>query len=181
MFIDRTHFWWVVISCMVALLAAVFYLALPAAATANVWAGLPFSLSGTGLAVFCGLLLVRNKLLRIRHGVRWRILRSSVWEKGHIYLGLLSCLALHFHAGFRAGGPLTSVLLIVLWAILISGLVGLLFRHLLVLIKVGQQGKELLAARIIVSGHFLTQRLHAPLALSLLILIAVHAVMAFFY
>jgi hypothetical protein len=180
-FIDRTHLRWVVISCLVALLATVLSVAFPTPATASVWAGLPFGLSSTGLVGFCGLLPVRNKLLRIRHCARWRVLRSSVWEKGHIYLGLLSCLAVHFHAGFRAGGPLTSVLLILIWAITLSGLAGLLFRHLLVLVKAGKQGKGLLAARIIASGHFLTERLHVPLALSLLLLIMVHAVMALFY
>src|SRR5262249_33304790 len=116
-----------------------------------------------------------------RSCAQWRILRSSIWEKGHIYFGLLSCLLLHFHAGFRMGGALTSVLLIVLWAIIGSGIAGLLFRHLLVLTKAGREGKGLLAARIISTGHSLTQQLHVPLTLTLFVLGAAHAVMALFY
>jgi hypothetical protein len=79
------------------------------------------------------------------------------------------------------GGPLTSVLLVVLWAIIGSGFAGLLFRFLLVLTKAGREGKGLRAASVIATGHFLSQRLHVPLTVTLFILGGVHAVMALFY
>jgi hypothetical protein len=181
MFIDGTHRRWVAAFFLLALLALGLYLAQRPRATASTWPGLLFGLGGAGLAVFCGLLTGRKNLLRVRHCAHWRILRSSIWEKGHIYFGLLSALLLQFHGGFRMGGPLTSVLLVVLWAIIISGLAGLLFRHLLVLTKAGREGKGLTAARIISAGHLLTQRLHVPLTLTLFVLGTVHAVMELFY
>ncbi|HLJ91668.1 MAG TPA: hypothetical protein VKU02_00610 [Gemmataceae bacterium] len=181
MFIDGTHRRWVAAFLLLALLASALYLAPRPRATASTWPGLLFGLGGTGLAVFCGLLTGRKTLLRMQHGACWRLLRSSVWEKGHIYFGLLSCLLLHFHGGFRMGGPLTSVLVVVLWAIIVSGLAGLLFRHLLVLTKAGREGKGRTAARIISTGHFLTQQLHVPLTLTLFVLGTVHAVMELFY
>src|SRR5207244_1360352 len=134
--------------CVLALLACGLYLASRPRVTLYTRLGLPFGIGGSGLAVFCGLLTGRKNLLRLRRCANWPLLRSSIWEKGHIYFGLLSCLVLHFHGGFRMGGPLTSVLLVVLWAIIGSGLAGLLFRHLLVLTKAGREGKGLTAARI---------------------------------
>lgn len=181
MFIDGTHRRWVAVFCLLALLASGFYVTPLPRAAARIRPGLAFGLSGSGLAVFCGLLTARKLLLRLRRCASWAILRSSLWEKGHIYFGLLSCLVLHFHAGFRMGGPLTCVLLIVLWGIIGSGLAGLLFRHLLVLTKAGREGKGRTAARIISTGHLLTQRLHVPLTLTLFVLGAAHAVMALFY
>jgi len=181
MFIDGTHRRWLAAFLLLALLASGLYLAPRPRATASAWPGLLFGLGGAGLAVFCGLLPGRKTLLRVQHCACWRTLRSSIWEKGHIYFGLLSCLLLHFHARFRMGGPLTSVLLVVLWAIIVSGIAGLLFRHLLVLTKAGREGKALTAARIIATGHFLTQRLHVPLTLALFVLGTVHAVMELFY
>jgi hypothetical protein len=181
MFIDGTHRRWVATFVVLALLAFGLYALLPARAITTARLGMPFALGGTGLAVFCGLLSGRKNLLRVRHCAHWRMLRSSIWEKGHIYFGLLSCLLLHFHAGFRMGGSLTAVLLVVLWAIIGSGIAGLLFRHLLVLTKAGREGKGLTAARIISTGHFLTQQFHVPLTLTLFVLGAVHAVMALFY
>jgi hypothetical protein len=104
-----------------------------------------------------------------------------VWEKGHVYFGLLAGLVLHFHCGFRTGGPLTAVLLGVLWAILLSGVLGLFFRHLLPLVKVAKDGKGLVAAQIIATGHQLTVRCHIPLTVTLFGLATVHAIMALFY
>jgi hypothetical protein len=181
MFIDGTHRRWVAAFLLLALLASALHLARRPRTAASARPGLLFGIGGAGLAVFCGLLPARKALLRVRRCASWPILRSSTWEKGHIYFGLLSYLLLQFHGGFRMGGPLTAVLLVVLWAIIASGIAGLLFRHLLVLTKAGKEGKGLTAARIISTGHFLTQQLHVPLTLTLFVLGTVHAVMELFY
>jgi hypothetical protein len=131
--------------------------------------------------LFCGFLPLRKRLLRLPRCARWRILRSTIWETGHSYLGLLSCLVLHFHADFRMGGPMTSVLLGVLWAVIGTGLVELLFRRLLVLTKAGKEGKGLIAAQIIATIHAFAQEMHGPLSGTLFTLGAAHAVMALFY
>ena len=185
MHFDHTHKPWLIALLLMVFPAGGIYWALPAGAASGTWEGLAFAAAGTALALFCGLLPVRRKLQRNRRLSQWLMLHLPTWEKGHIYFGLLSCVLLHCHAGFRKGGLLTSILLAVLWAIILSGLVGLLFRNLLVLVKAGKgpqaTGKGLAAARIIAAGHLLSQQLHIPLTLTLLGLAAVHAVMALFY
>jgi hypothetical protein len=179
--LEGTHQRWVAALFLLALVTSACYVALPPGASASTGPRLLFGLGGTALALFCGLLPVRKRLLRMPPFANWRVVRSSVWEKGHNYIGLLSCLVLHYHAGFRMGGPLTSVLLVVLWAVIGSGLVELLFRYLLVLTKGGKEGKGLRAAKIIATGHYLAQQLHGPLTGTLFTMGAVHAVMALFY
>jgi hypothetical protein len=178
---DASHRYWLYGLVILSLVTAIAYLAVPAAGVPSNIVGIAFALAGTFLALFCGLLPLRRKLTRVRRLARWRLLRSGVWEKGHIYFGLFACLLLHCHAGFRPGGPLTAVLLFVLWAIVLSGLVGLLFRHLLPLVKTAKDGKALVAAQIIGTSHTLTLRLHVPLTVTLLTLVIVHAVVALLY
>ena len=179
--IQGTHPRWVAAVCLLALLTYGLYVVLPPGRSVNLRPRLIFAVEGSGMILFCGLLPARKKLLRIRYCGQWRLLRSSFWETGHFYLGVLGFLVIHCHAGFRTGGPLTSALLVVLWGVLGSGLSALLFRQLLVLTKAGKEGKGLLAARIIAAGHFLSNRLHAPLTVTLFVLAAAHAVMALFY
>lgn len=180
-FLKGTHQRWLAAVFLLALVTWGVYLVFPPGGSASIRSRLAFAVEGTGMIVFCGLLPARKKLLRISYCARWRILRSAVWDTGHIYLGLLSCLVIYCHAGFRTGGPLTSALMMVLWGIMGSGLSALLFRHLLVLTKAGKEGKGLIAAKIIGAGHFLSHRLHAPLTVTLFVLAAAHAVMALFY
>lgn len=179
--VDRTHKPWVIALLVLSFLAVVVYALLPSGGSASSRPGLVFGLLGFLLALFCGLLPVRKKLVRIRRCARWRILAGSVWEKGHVYLGLLGCLFLHLHACFRSGGPLSTALMVVLWVIIASGLVGLLFRHLLVLVKSADKGKALVAARVITAVHRLSMRLHVPLWLSFLTLSVGHAVAALYF
>jgi hypothetical protein len=180
MYIDRTHRGWVIALVILALGTGIYtgWLGAPGAGSRP---GLVLGVGGAGLAVFCGLLPVRKKLLRVRRCAKWAVLRTAAWEKGHLYLGLFGCLLLHLHCGFRMGGPLTAALLTVLWTIILSGLLGLLFRHLLPLAKAAKDGKALLAARIITAGHQASLCCHVPLTVTLFSLAAVHAVMALFY
>jgi hypothetical protein len=179
--IDATHRRWWIAAVLLSLLTAGAYAALPAGAMAGSWQRVLFGLGGSLLALFCALLPVRRRLQRVRRLAKWRLLRSTAWEKGHVYVGLLGALLLHCHAGFRIGGPLTAVLLAVLWAIVLSGLVGLLFRHLLPLVKTAREGKALLAARIIGTAHSLSLRVHVPLTLTLFALVLVHALASLLY
>jgi hypothetical protein len=178
--VDRTHKRWVIAFLALGALAGggALVSGVPAAGSRP---GVVLGLFGTGLALFCGLLPVRKNLLRNRRFSRSALLRTCVWEKGHIYFGLAGCLVLQFHCGFRTGGPLTAALMIVLWTIILSGILGLLFRHLLPLAKAAKEGKALIAAKIISAGHQLSLRCHIPLTLTLLGLAAVHGLMALFY
>jgi hypothetical protein len=178
---DATHRPWLVALGLLCALTAGAYRVPPVGVTPSSALGLLFGLGGMLLALFCALLPVRRQLQRVHRVGRWRIFRSAAWEKGHIYFGLLACVLFHCHAGFRAGGPLTAVLLAVLWAIVLSGLLGLLFRHLLPLVKSAREGKALIAAQIIGTTHSLTLRLHVPLTVTLLILALIHAVVSLLY
>jgi hypothetical protein len=56
--------------------------------------------------------------------------RATTWLKGHIWLGLLSYPLIFFHAGFRAGGTLTIVLLVLFTIVIVSGVYGLVVQQL---------------------------------------------------
>jgi hypothetical protein len=173
--IDRSHLKWVLAVLVLGALATTAYLLVPGEASASSLPGLLFAVSGTGLMVFAGLLPLGKRLARNR----W--VRLSTLQKGHIWLGLLSLPLILFHGGFRAGGALSSALLVILSAILVSGVSGLLFQHLLPLCKEGKAGKGKTAAKIITAGHQFTLSLHIPLAVALLVLVVFHAVMSLYF
>src|SRR5271165_5556956 len=104
--IDATHRLYLIGLLLLSVLTAGFYVAAPFDATPSSTQGLLFGGCGTLLVLFCALLPVRRKLQRLRRLAKWRVLRTAVWDKGHIYFGLFACLLLHLHAGFRTGGPL---------------------------------------------------------------------------
>ena len=73
--------------------------------------------------VFAGLLGARKKV------PVWRLGRAQTWMRGHLWLGLLSLPLICFHAGFRFGGPLTSVLMVLLLIVVASGIFGAALQH----------------------------------------------------
>jgi hypothetical protein len=175
MFIDHTHKPWIMVVLVLSLAATATHLWLPSDTTSGSWFGLFLGLVAGGSIVFAGLLPVGKRL------ARWKLMRLSVLQKGHIWLGLLSLVLVLLHGGFRRGGLLSTLALVVLAAIIGSGLAGLLFQHLLPLCKAGKEGKSKLAALLISGGHQFVLFLHVPLTLGLLALIAAHAVMALYF
>lgn len=89
------------------------------------WQGLLFGVAGSALMVFAGLLAARKKVPRARIGT------ARFWLKAHIWLGLLSVPLILFHAGFRWGGLLEQVLLVVFALVILSGLAGVAFQQYL--------------------------------------------------
>jgi predicted ferric reductase len=177
MFIDRTHLRWLVGTFALAGLATVARMGVPAGSIASRWFDLLLGVCGTGLMLFAALLPLRKRLPS-----KWPILGLQTWLKGHIWCGLLSILMVLLHAGLRRGGPLTTVLLIVLLAILLSGVTGLLFRHLLPLgSKAARDGKVAIAGRIISIGYEANMVLHVPLTATLFVLIVVHVVASLYF
>jgi hypothetical protein len=73
--------------------------------------------------VFAGLLAARKKV------PVWRLGRAQTWMRGHLWLGLLSLPLICFHAGFRFGGLLTTVLMILLIVVVASGIFGAALQH----------------------------------------------------
>lgn len=74
---------------------------------------------GTVMALLAASLSVRKRLAYQGIG------RMSAWLTGHIYLGMVSALAIFLHSGFRGGGPVTAVLLGFFLLVIVSGLLGL--------------------------------------------------------
>jgi hypothetical protein len=75
--------------------------------------------------VFAGLLAARKKV------PVWRLGRAQSWMRGHLWLGLVSLPIIFYHAGFRFGGPLTSVLMWLVVLVVTSGVFGAVLQHYL--------------------------------------------------
>jgi hypothetical protein len=71
------------------------------------------------------LLAGRKRLPRLPIGT------ARSWLKAHIWLGLLSVPLILFHAGFRCGGLLERVLLVVFAVVIASGIAGVVFQQYL--------------------------------------------------
>jgi hypothetical protein len=176
--IDRTHLKWLVGTLAIAALVTIVHPAMPAGSIEARRFDCLLGVCGTGMMLFAGFLPLRKKFKQ----TKWPILGLQTWLKGHVWLGLLSIQMVLLHGGFRRGGPLTTALLAVLTAILLSGIAGLLFQHLLVLAnKAPKDGKAAAAARIIVVGRKVNMFLHAPLTATLFVLIAAHVVASLYY
>src|ERR1700686_5620679 len=85
--------------------------------------GLLFGLVGFGFMLYAAALGARKRV------PTWRIGRAQAWMRGHLWLGLLSLPLILFHGGFRFGGPLTSILMILLMLVVTSGIFGAILQH----------------------------------------------------
>lgn len=125
--IDQTHRPWALIAALlfaVALIAYIWEAATSAhGASGGSAAGITFGVIGYGLMVFAALLSLRKKF------PVWRIGKAQTWMRGHLWLGLLSYPIILFHAAFSFGGSLTTVLLLMLTAVVVSGVAGATLQH----------------------------------------------------
>ena len=125
--IDRTHRAWLIASLIVLGLATgtyvVYAASSPAGPSGGSAIGLTFGIAGSLCMIFAGLLAARKKV------PVWRLGRAQTWMRGHLWLGLLSLPLILFHGGFRFGGPLTSVLMVLLIVVVASGIFGALLQH----------------------------------------------------
>src|SRR5580700_8039841 len=85
--------------------------------------GLTFGIAGYAMMLFAGLLGARKKV------PVWRIGRAQTWMRGHLWLGLLSFPFILYHAGFAWRGQLTAVLMILLFIVVASGIIGAAIQH----------------------------------------------------
>lgn len=104
--------------------------------------GLTFGIVGSAFMVFAGLLAARKKL------PVWRLGRAQSWMRGHLWLGLLSLPMILFHGGFRFGGPLTTVLMILLIIVVASGLFGAALQHYMPNVMTAEVQKETIFEQI---------------------------------
>lgn len=87
--------------------------------------GLCFGVAGSALMIFAGLIAARKRV------PKWRIGSAQFWLRGHLWLGTLSVPLILFHAGFRWGGLLEQLLLLVLAGVVASGAFGLVLQQVL--------------------------------------------------
>jgi hypothetical protein len=127
--IDHTHRKWLGASLIILGAATAMYVPYavhaPSGPSGGSALGLTFGIAGSAFMVFAGLLAGRKKV------PIWRLGRAQNWMRGHLWLGLLSLPIICFHAGFRLGGPLTTVLMVLLIIVVASGVFGALLQHYL--------------------------------------------------
>ena len=73
--------------------------------------------------IFAALFGVRKKLLRLNIG------SVQSWMRAHIWLTLLTIPLVILHSGFRLGGPMTILLLVLYVIVMVSGIYGLILQH----------------------------------------------------
>lgn len=127
--IDHTHRKWLAASLIIFGVATAVYIPYavhsPSGPRGGSAIGLAFGIIGSAFMVFAGLLAARKKV------PIWRLGRAESWMRGHLWLGLLSLPIIFFHAGFHFGGPLTSVLMVLLVIVVASGVFGAALQHYL--------------------------------------------------
>jgi hypothetical protein len=85
--------------------------------------GLIFGAISLLIFVFAALLGVRKKV------VLWRIGNLQRWLRAHIWLTLLTIPLVILHSGFRLGGPMTTLLVVLYAIVMVSGIYGLALQH----------------------------------------------------
>jgi hypothetical protein len=127
--IDHTHKKWLAASLIILGVATAVYVTYamraPSGPSGGSPVGLAFGIIGSAFMIFAGLLAGRKKV------PIWRLGRAQAWMRGHLWLGTLSLPVILFHGGFRFGGPLTSVLMVLLIVVVASGLFGAALQHYL--------------------------------------------------
>jgi hypothetical protein len=144
--IDRTHQKWLAASLIILSAATAVYVVYtahsPAGPSGGSPVGLVFGIVGSAFMLFAGLLAGRKKL------PVWRLGRAQTWMRGHLWLGLLSLPLILFHGGFRFGGPLTSVLMVLLIIVVASGLFGAALQHYMPNVMTAEVSKETIFEQI---------------------------------
>jgi hypothetical protein len=125
--IDHTHRKWLGASLIIFGVSTALYVPYAVRAPSGPRGGSPlgltFGILGSAFMIFAGLLAGRKKF------PIWRLGRAQSWMRGHLWLGLLSLPIIFFHAGFRFGGPLTTVLMVLVIIVVASGVFGAALQH----------------------------------------------------
>src|ERR1700730_8843110 len=85
--------------------------------------GLIFGAISFGIFIFAALLSLRKKI------PLWRVGTVQRWLRAHIWLTLLTIPLVILHSGFRLGGPMTTLLVVLYVIVMVSGIYGLILQH----------------------------------------------------
>ncbi len=126
--IDRTHRPWLIGSCLFLGLLLLIYI--PYALLSSKVGG------GTPLGIFYGIIGFGFMLFAAALGIRkrfpiWRIGRAQHWMRGHLWLGTMALPIIFLHGAFHFGGWLTTLLMVLLIIVTVSGLFGAYLQHTL--------------------------------------------------
>jgi hypothetical protein len=85
--------------------------------------GLIFGTIALAIFIFAALLGARKKV------ALWRVGTVQRWLRAHIWLTLLTIPLVILHSGFRLGGPMTTLIVILYIIVMVSGIYGLILQH----------------------------------------------------
>jgi hypothetical protein len=126
--IDHTHKPWMILTMAATLLGTAIYILYamhtdePGGGTGI---GIMFGVIALGLMIFAALLSLRKRF------PIWRIGRTKIWMRAHLWLGFLALPMVLFHAAFHARGLLTGILMWLTVFVVASGIVGAWLQHTL--------------------------------------------------
>lgn len=129
MIIDRTHRRWIIACLSIVAVGTISFIpyaiwSIPGPRGGSIL-GLTYGITGTAFIVVCLLLGARKKV------PTWRVGRAETWMRAHLWLGLASLPLILFHSGFRFGGTISTLLMVLFLLIIASGVVGMLLQHYL--------------------------------------------------
>ena len=104
--------------------------------------GLAFGAISLAIFVFAALLSLRKKI------PLWRIGTVQRWLRAHIWLTLLTIPLVILHSGFRLGGPMTTLLMLLYAIVMVSGIYGLFLQHRMPQLMKDQLPRETVFAEI---------------------------------
>src|SRR5437764_2853035 len=87
--------------------------------------GLWFGAISLAIFVFAVLLSLRKKI------PLWRVGTVQRWLRAHIWLTILTIPLVILHSGFRFGGAMTTLLLVLYTIVMVSGFYGLFLQHVM--------------------------------------------------
>jgi hypothetical protein len=87
--------------------------------------GLWFGSISLAIFIFAVLLSLRKKI------PLWRVGTVQRWLRAHIWLTILTIPLVILHSGFRLGGPMTTVLMVLYAIVMVSGFYGLFLQHVM--------------------------------------------------
>ena len=125
--IDSTHRPWMVATLILLGAFAVTFVAIVAASPnrprGGSLPGISYGIAGYGLMLYAALLGLRKKV------PVWRIGRAQTWMRGHLWLGFLSLPLILFHCAFTWKGSLASLLMVLLFITIGTGVLGAAVQH----------------------------------------------------